>query len=89
MYIYLYSWFLRKYVITQMKIALQRREISEGFFDPDPEQYLAAMSRNYNFVDNLFLKFFATLSNRDIIIILVHSESACVRGKEFTWIFGK
>ena len=79
--------FIRKYVITEMRKALQQRNISRDFFLPNPEKYLATMSRNYEFVDNLFLMFFAAITQRDIIILPVHPDSALVN-KEFTWIFG-
>ena len=71
-----------------MKFALQHNKISSDFFYPNPAEYLATMSRNYEFVDHLFLMFFATITNRDIIILPVHPESALVNS-EFTWIFGK
>ena len=70
-----------------MKLALQSGQISEGFFWPSAADYLAAMSKNYTFVDNLFLKFFAVLTNRDIIILTLHPEAASIN-QEFTWIFG-
>ena len=77
----------RKYVITEMKSALRKKVIDEEFFLPDPSTYLTRMARNFTFIDNLFLKFFAVLTNRDIIILPLHLESALVN-EEFTWIFG-
>ena len=70
-----------------MKSALRKKVIDEEFFIPDPSTYLTRMARNFTFIDNLFLKFFAVLTNRDIIILPLHPESALVN-KEFTWIFG-
>ena len=68
--------------MTEMKLALRRGEIFSH-----PEEYIARMSRNYTFVDNLFLKFFATLVGHDIVVLPVHPESASIN-REFTWIFG-
>ena len=75
-------------MIVEMKKALQRGEIDEYFFEPSSVEYLAAMGRNYYFVDHLFLKFFAVLTNRDIVILPLHPGSALIN-QEFTWIFGK
>ena len=71
-----------------MKLALRRGLIDEEFFCPSSVEYLARMSKNYEFVDHLFLKFFATLTGHDIVILPLHPESAAIN-KEFTWIFGK
>ena len=70
-----------------MKIALRNGFISGEFFTPSPEEYLVNMSKNHTFVDNLFLMFFASIVDRDIIILPMHPESALVNS-EFTWIFG-
>ena len=45
------------------------------------------MALNFTFIDNLFLMFFAVLTNRDFVILPLHPESALVN-KEFTWVFG-
>jgi hypothetical protein len=78
----------RKYIITEMKNALRNGSIEEAFFWPTPTGYLSHMAKNFTFVDNLFLKFFAVVTNRDIIILPLHPEAALVN-REFTWIFGK
>ena len=70
-----------------MKNALRNRTIDQEFFNPDVMSYLSDMAKNFTFIDNLFLKFFAVLTNRDIIILPLHPESAVIN-KEFTWIFG-
>ena len=70
-----------------MKSALRKKVIEEKFFLSDPSTYLTCMARNYTFIDNLFLKFFAVLTNRDIIILPLHPEAA-LGNKEFTWTFG-
>ena len=75
------------YVIKEMKSALKKGLIEEGFFWPSPAAYLAEMSKNFTFIDNLFLKFFAVITKRDIIVLPLHPESALVN-QEFTWIFG-
>ena len=71
-----------------MKSALRSGKIDEAFFWPNPVGYLTNMAQDYQFVDNLFLKFFAVVTNRDIVILPLHPESAIVN-REFTWIFGK
>ena len=71
-----------------MKIALQRGNLSEEFFIPSPSEYMSKMSTDSEFVDNLFLQFFASITGHDIIVLPLHSEAAAVNG-EFTWIFGK
>ena len=48
-----------------MKSKLRKKVIDEEFFLPDPSTYLACMARNFTFIDNLFLKFFVVLTNRD------------------------
>ena len=75
------------YVIKEMKTVLKKGLIDEEFFQPRPAVYLASMAKNFSFVDNLFLKFFAVITKRDIIVIPLHPESALVN-REFTWIFG-
>ena len=81
------SFCFRKYVITEMKNALRNRTIDQEFFNPDVMSYLSDMAKNFTFIDNLFLKFFAVLTNRDITILSLYPESAVIN-KEFTWIFG-
>ena len=71
-----------------MRSALRTGNIEEAFFWPNTVGYLSRMAKDYAFVDNLFLKFFAVLTKRDIIILPLHPESALVN-REFTWIFGK
>ena len=75
------------FIIKEMRNAVRKGLVEEQFFWPDPTAYMAHMSRNFTYVDNLFLKFFAVLTNRDIIILPLHPESASVN-REFTWIFG-
>ena len=70
-----------------MKNALGNGTIDKEFFNPDVRSYLSDMAKDFTFIDNLFLKFFAVLTNRDIIILPIHPESAVIN-KEFTWIFG-
>ena len=72
------SLYFRKYVITEMKNALRTGSIDEEFFCPDSVSYLARMGKNFTFIDNLFLKFFAVLINRDIIVLPLHPESALI-----------
>ena len=38
-------------------------------------------------IDNLFIKFFASLTGHDVVILPVHPESDAIN-KEFTWVFG-
>ena len=76
------------YIIREMKSALSKGLIDESFFVPSPADYLARMAKNFIFVDNLLLRFFAVILKRDIIIIPMHKESAVIN-QEFTWIFGK
>ena len=66
-----------------MKLALRRGQIEEAFFQPSSSEYLGRMSRNYEFVDNQFLKCFASLMGHDVVVLPVHSESASING-EFT-----
>ena len=77
----------RKYVI-EMKNPLRNGNIEEAFFWPTSTGYLSHMAKDFTFVDNLFLKFFAVVTNRDIVILPLHPEAAFVN-REFTWIFGK
>ena len=44
-------------------------------------QVNTSMARNFTFIDNLALKFFAVLRNRDIVILPLHPESAVVNNK--------
>ena len=69
-----------------MKSAFKKGHLEAEFFTPDPQTYLARMGRDYTYVDNLFLKVFAVVVKRDIVILPVHPESALVN-KEFTWVF--
>ena len=66
---------------------MAKGHLEEGFFVPDSKTYLANMARDGTYVDNLFLKTFAVVVKRDIIILPVHPESALVN-REFTWVFG-
>ena len=79
--------FFRKYVITEMKASLRKGIIDPEFFCPTPAEYFARMLKNYTFIDNLFIKFFASLTGHDVVILPVHPESAAIN-KEFTWVFG-
>ena len=78
---------LQMFIIKEMRNAVRKGRVEEQFFWLDPTAYIAKTSRNFNYIDNLFLKFFAVLTNRDIIILPLHPESASVN-REFTWIFG-
>ena len=74
-------------MITEMKASLRKGIIDPEFFCPTPAEYFARMLKNYTFIDNLFIKFFASLTGHNVVILPVHPESATIN-KEFTWVFG-
>ena len=67
-----------------------KKEVDSDFLEPSPAVNLATIAENGNFVDNLLLQYFVKLTEKDIIIILVHPKTSNIRDfPDFTWTKGK
>ena len=70
-----------------MRKGLKRGDIPADMFPGGPDAYLKKMGTRGTFADGIFLKYFAKILNRDIVILPVHPES-CTVVQQFTWIKG-
>ena len=82
----------RRYTATQAKSMVKRQELDSCFFEPNVSDWCMRMSRNSEFIDNIFLLIFAQVQERDIVVIPVHKESAAgndfAGNGDFRWIKG-
>ena len=82
----------RRFTATQAKAMVKRQEMDNCFFEPNVTVWCTRMSKNNEFIDNLFLYVFAQVQERDIVVIPVHRESAAgsvsAGNGDFRWIKG-
>ena len=82
----------RKYTASQARLLVKSKVLEEEFFEPDVNQWCTRMSRNSEFIDNIFLLVFAYVQDRDIVVIPVHRETApgtyFAGNGDFRWIKG-
>jgi hypothetical protein len=82
----------RRCTATTAKTMVKKKELDNCFFEPNVSEWCTRMSKNSEFIDNIFLYVFAQTQERDIVVIPVHRESAA--GSEspgngdFRWIKG-
>ena len=74
----------------QAKYMVKRQELDTGFFEPNVADWCTRMSKNNEFIDNIFLLIFSQVQERDIVVIPVHKGSAAGSdgNGDFRWIKG-
>ena len=85
--------FLRRYTVMQAPQLVRQKVLDEEFFEPNVKKWCLTMSKNHEFIDNMFLLVFAQVLERDVIVIPVHREtnagSLFSGNGDFRWIKGR
>jgi hypothetical protein len=79
--------FTRRYTAMQARQMVRGHVIDQAVFEPNVNEWCTRMSKNHEFIDNIFRLLFACLLERDIVVIPVHKEFAAGNG-DFRWIQG-
>ena len=82
--------FARRYTAMKARQMVRGHVIDQAVFEPNVNEWCTRMSKNHEFIDNIFLLLFARLLDRDIVVIPVNKKSAAgndfAGNGDFRWI---